>query len=96
MGQQQEMVAGSNPLLRRVVLALSLVATLLAAMAVEVAGSAQAKEDAPCISDQVSFSRCAGGSGSKGGGGEGKVRADNGGTTSTVGGRNFRDTGIFC
>jgi len=33
MGQQQEMVAGSNPLLRRVVLALSLVATLLAAMA---------------------------------------------------------------
>ena len=55
---------GGALLLRRMVLAL-LAAVLMAAMASGEAGSAQAKEDAHCISDQVSFSECAGGNASE-------------------------------
>ena len=40
-------------------------AAIMAAMALGEAGSAQAKEDAHCISDQVSFSECAGGNASE-------------------------------
>ena len=90
MGQQQEIVAGSKTLLRRIVLAF-LVAALMAAMALGGAGSAQAKVAAHCTGDGISFSDCAGGSGEQGGGGGGKVFTTNG--TSTGGGSIFRGTG---
>ena len=80
---------GGALVLRRMVLAL-LAAVLMTAMTLGEAGSAQAKEAAHCIGDQVSFSECAGGSGQRGGGGGGKVLTTVGGSTSIGGGSDFR------
>ena len=97
MGQQETMTVAAEGkeggALRRIILVLT-VAALMAAMALGGAGSAQAKDDAHCTGDGVSFSECAGGSGQRGGGGGGKERTTtNGAITSTGGGSDFRGTG---